>query len=180
MIVVFKLKAPRLVGRLAAWCVETAASVSMPRRLSLAAVGLALSVASTADFAPTPVPPPPQPDPRVSRLERFFRHYNCPAPHYIPEYLRASDGYQLDYRLLPAISLRESGCGVAYRMANNHWGYHPDRQSFPTVEMGIDYVARQLAQGFYYQGKSLEQKLFVYNPRPAYPIEIQRIMRQIE
>ena len=138
-----------------------------------------LSVASTAD-QPPPIGVLLQPDPRVSRLEHFFRHYNCPQPYHVEDYLRASDGYRLDYRLLPAISVRESLCGVAEQMTNNYWGYHPSSQSFPSVEAGIDYVARQLAQGWYYQGKTLEQKLFSYNPREAYPAEVLSIMRQIE
>lgn len=174
MKIVLKLKSARM-----ARCLEAAAGFPMTRRAGLTVAGLALAIASTADQAP-PVAVIPAPDPRVVRLERFFHHYNCPLPYHITDYLRASDGYQLDYRLLPAISIRESQCGVAEQMANNHWGYHPSQQSFPTVEAGIDYVARQLALGFYYQGKSLQEKLFVYNPRPAYPVEVQAIMRQIE
>lgn len=151
----------------------------MPRLFSLAAVGLAVTIASTAD-QPAPIGVIFPPDPRVERLQRFFEHYNCPAPYHVAEYLRASDGYRLDYRLLPAISVRESLCGVSEQMANNFWGYHPDRQSFPSIEAGIDFVARQLAESPYYKGKTLAQKLFAYNPRAAYPGEIQRIMRQIE
>jgi hypothetical protein len=166
----------------AARCLEAAAAVSllsMPRRIGLTVTGLALAVASTADMAP-PIGVFLPSDPRITRLERFFQHYNCPTPYHVSEYLRASDGYDLDYRLLPAISVRESLCGVSERRSNNHWGYHPEHQSFSSVEAGIDYVARQLAQNRYYRGKSLPEKLFVYNPRPAYPTEVQRIMRQIE
>ena len=83
------------------------------------------------------------------------------------------------HRLLPAVSIRETLCGVA-DMQNNLWGYHPGRQTFPSVSVGIDYVARQLAQNPFYKGKPLQEKLFTYNPRPAYPDEIRRIMRQIE
>ncbi len=161
-------------------CMEAAASLSMPRRIGVTLAGLAVAIASTADQAP-PLLITVGPDPRVPRLERFFRHYNCPPPHHVSEYLRASDGYELDYRLLPAISVRESLCGVSeQQMENNFWGYHPDRLSFPSVEAGIDYVARQLAQNPFYKGKSITEKLLVYNPRPAYPVEVQRIMHQIE
>ena len=119
------------------------------------------------------------PDPRVAHLERFFEHYNCPVPYHISGYLRAADTYELDYRLLPAIAIRETLCGVSDQR-NNHWGYHPGRQSFESVESGIDFVAERLANGFFYRGKTLQEKLFIYNPRSAYPGEIQRIMRQIE
>ena len=160
-------------------CLEAAASLHLS--LGVVAAGLALSATSTADVTPVrAVSATALPDPRAERLERFFHRYHCPAPYHVDEYLRAADGYELDYRLLPAISIRESLCGVSEKRENNHWGYHPERQSFDSVAAGIDYVARQLAESIYYKGKTLEQKLFVYNPRPAYPIEVQHIMRQIE
>ena len=119
-------------------------------------------------------------DPRVARLERFFRSYNCPEPYRIAEYLRAADGYGLDYRLLPAVSIRETTCGVYEKDLNNRWGYHPGRQTFPSIEVGIDYVAKTLAENPAYRGKSLQDKLFTYNPRIKYPVEVQKIMREIE
>jgi len=123
--------------------------------------------------------PASKPDARFARLEKFFRLYHCPQPRHTSEYLRAADENGLDYRLLPAISIRETLCGVA-ATENNHWGYHPGRQSFPSAQEGIDFVARVLAEGFYYKGKTLRDKLLTYNPRAAYPDEVQWIMRQIE
>jgi hypothetical protein len=154
--------------------------MSLMRTIGVAAAGCALYV-PTADFAgPLPADRMVQPDPRALRLEAFFRHYHCPSPHYVSEYLRVTDSYGLDYRLLPAISIRETQCGVESAEMNNHWGYHPGRQTFPSIEAGIDFVARQLAEGPVYKDKSLHDKLFTYNPLPAYPDEVKRIMRQIE
>ncbi|MBV8843233.1 MAG: hypothetical protein JO307_10525 [Bryobacterales bacterium] len=121
----------------------------------------------------------PVPDPRFEQLKRFFHRYNCPEPHYVGDYLRAADGYGLDYRLLPAISIRETHCGLDYNL-NNYWGYHPGHAIFPTIEAGIYHVAHQLAEDPQYKGKSLREKLFVYNPRDEYPDEVKRIMRQIK
>jgi hypothetical protein len=118
-------------------------------------------------------------DPRAARLEKFFTHYNCPEPRHVNEYLRAADEYDLDYRLLPAVSLRESHCGTE-AWNNNRWGYHPGVQKFPSVEDGINFVARVLAENPVYKGKNLYDKLYTYNPLPAYPKEVQWIMRQIE
>jgi hypothetical protein len=151
----------------------------------LAACGSAILLCSAvADVSPALRRPIPAfvipPDPRISRLERFFHSYRCPEPHHVDAYLRAADDYGLDYRLLPAVSIRESRCGAEESDPNNFWGYHPGHQSFPTVEEGIDYVSRQLSEGFYYRGKTLQSKLFTYNPLPAYPGEVQFIMRQIE
>lgn len=180
MVIILKIRAPWAVR-----CIKAAQAwrISFGIAPCLAVAGLALSATSTADMAPAPVPVPvaaPRIDPRIAHLDQFFRHYRCPVPFHVSDYLHAADGYELDYRLLPAISVRETQCGVSGHLPNNHWGYHPDRQSFPSIEAGIDYVARQLAQNMYYRDKSLPQKLFVYNPKPAYPDEVQRIMRQIE
>ena len=41
-------------------------------------------------------------------------------------------------------------------------------------------MARVLVQGDFYKGKTLEQKLFTYNPKIKYPDEVKGIMRQIE
>jgi hypothetical protein len=143
-----------------------------------AAASLALFATTTADLPAALVKPVPH-DSRIARLETFFGLYNCPHPHHTAEYLRAADGYGLDYRLLPAISIRETSCGLT-EQENNRWGYHPGRQTFPSIEAGIDFVARQLAENGYYKGKTLREKLFTYNPLPAYPEEVQWIMRQIE
>jgi hypothetical protein len=159
-------------------------AVLSTRVLTAAAAGLVLSATSTADVPVAPVIPIVSvvfaPDPRIARLEKFFAFYHCPAPHHTSAYIRAADGYGLDYRLLPAVSIRESLCGMAEKQAHNLWGYHPGRQSFTSVEAGIDFLAQRLTQDALYKGKTLRDKLFTYNPRSAYPEEVRQIMRQIE
>jgi hypothetical protein len=118
-------------------------------------------------------------DARIGRLEKFFALYNCPAPLYVADYLRVADRNNLDYRLLPAISIRETQCGI-HGKGNNWLGFHPDDVSFATPLAGIEFVGHRVAEHPYYKGKNLQQKLFTYNPFPAYPGEVQRLMRQIE
>src|SRR5437899_3279120 len=140
---------------------------------ALAAVSAALVLCATTT-ADVPVPaarPIPvlrsNPDPRVARLEKFFRRYHCPAPYHIAEYLRTADSNGLDYRLLPAISIRETGCG-AQEKDNNRLGYHPGQGGFSSIEAGIDFIGRRLTDHPLYKGKSLQGKLYTYNPRSAY------------
>ena len=150
------------------------------RSLAVVTLGFMICANTTADVPSAQVRPFfPIPDPRYARLEKFFELYRCPEPRHVAEYIRAADGYGLDYRLLPAVSVRETLCGVGQQQ-NNRWGYHPGQQAFPTVAEGIDFVSRQLAENPFYKGKSLHDKLFTYNPRPAYPGEVQKIMQQIE
>lgn len=134
---------------------------------------------ATVDKRPAPILAEPTSDPRIEHLKKFFALYNCPAPLYVADYLRIADEYSLDYRLLPAISIRETQCGI-HGKGNNWLGFHPDDVSFPTPLAGIEFVGHRVAEHPYYKGKPLLKKLFMYNPYPAYPGEVQRIMRQIE
>jgi len=118
-------------------------------------------------------------DARIARLDAFFRAHHCPAPLLTSEYLAAADANFIDYRLLPAVSVRESTCGLHARH-NNRWGWNSAKTSFETLVHGIRYIARELASGRYYRGKTLEEKLQVYNPNPNYPAEVRKLMREIE
>jgi hypothetical protein len=154
------------------------------RGVAAMAVALVLSAAATTGVSDTHVNQvvslDTKMDPRLLRLERFFKYYRCVVPYHASEYLRAADTYGLDYRVLPAVSIRETGCGKGDKQENNLWGFHPGHQSFSSIEAGIDFLACRLTQHPAYKGKKLRDKLFTYNPLPAYPGEIERIMRQIE
>ena len=60
------------------------------------------------------------------------------------------------------------------------WGFRNGAGTFPTIQAGIDFMTHRIAEHPYYKGKTLPQKLLTYNPRPAYPGEIMKIMQQIE
>jgi hypothetical protein len=142
---------------------------------------LALLITLAFDRSLTPgglVQPLPL-DPRPTRLGVFFEHHGCPVPYYALDYVRVADNYAIDYRLLPAISFRESTCGQ-YGARNNRWGWASGRVRFDSVPEGIDYIAWQLAAGRYYKSKTLRHKLRVYNRNPRYALEIGRLMREIE
>ena len=87
------------------------------------------------------------------------------------------------YRLLPAVSIRETTCGMARAAVEQPLGI-PSRksQSFPSVKVGIDLLAQRLTHHKLYRGKTLREKLFHPTTRGvAYPGgEVERIMRQIE
>jgi hypothetical protein len=136
-------------------------------------VGLVVGANATGDGAVS------RPDPRLVKLEDFFRGYNCPQPYHISDYVNAADANGIDYRLLPALSVRESGCGRAGRLSN-YWGWDSAHSGFSSVKAGIYYVSERLAKSPLYRGKSLEQKLHRYNPRHRYAREVKRLMGRIE
>ena len=141
--------------------------------LLIAAAVFGVASVSSADTKPA------LSDDRASKLEAFFHSYNCPAPFLAAEYVAAADANSIDYRLLPAVSVRESTCGRHARF-NNRWGWNSAKSGFATLVHGIHFIARELASGKYYRGKSLEGKLRMYNPNPAYPREIRKLMQEIE
>jgi hypothetical protein len=124
-------------------------------------------------------PAPPQPrDERELRLRTFFESYRCPAPYHVEDYLTEADKNAIDYRLLPAISVRESTCG-RYARLNNHWGWDSARSGFSSVTAGIRYLARKLAWSASYKDKTVEGKLETYNPELQYATEVRRLMDEI-
>lgn len=161
------MNAPFLKGR----CLD--GRVWLNRTLWLGLVLVSISFASAAEMAPAA----PR-DIRSAKLEAFFAAYRCPGPLHIGDYLRAADTYGIDYRLLPALSVRESTCGWHARK-NNRWGWDSARTGFASVAAGIEFIARQLARGRYYRGKTLEQKLRTYNPNPVYAAEVKKLMKEI-
>ena len=126
--------------------------------------------------ATTPAPPA---DERMLKLQAFFQSYRCPSPYHIDDYLTAAEKNAIDYRLLPAISVRESTCG-RYSKLNNHWGWNSARSGFSSVKAGIHYLARILAVGGSYKDKTIDGKLRVYNPIVQYAAEVRRLMEEIE
>lgn len=138
------------------------------------------ALACAAGLLPLPAAEPAlTQDGRAVKLESFFHAHGCPAPHLVHEYLHAADENGIDYRLLPAVSVRESTCGLHARR-NNRWGWDSARMGFASLARGIRFVAHELAFGRYYRGKTTDEKLRVYNPNPSYPKEVKRLMQEID
>ncbi|MDQ2950454.1 MAG: hypothetical protein M3Y27_31695, partial [Acidobacteriota bacterium] len=93
-------------------------------------------IASAEPVRPTPVLPNPNtpvslnPDPRTVRLIKFFSHLHCPVLNLAPDFIHEADVNHLDWRLLPSISVIESGGGKAYKN-NNIFGWNKGEQLFP-------------------------------------------------
>jgi hypothetical protein len=112
-------------------------------------------------------------------LIKFFRHYHAVTPYPITDYINASEPNQIDYRLLPAISIAESSGGV-HACGANWWGWGSCKgYNFRSVAEGIQFVTHELASGNYYRGKTIDQQLRAYNPNPAYAVSVERLMKEI-
>ena len=110
-----------------------------------------------------------QQDLRYDKLRTFFHSFGCPAPYYVKEYVTAADTFAIDYRLLPAISVVESTCGL-YQRQNNRWGWDSCRRGFSSVREGLQYIAgySSCPGAISIRTRTLEQKVRTYNPDPRY------------
>ena len=86
-------------------------------------------------------------DYRVVELKRFLEKYNSPLSVYAPDFVRYADKYQIDYRLVPAITGVESTFGKripqnsynAYGWANGAYKFSSWRDSISHVTMKLRY-----------------------------------------
>jgi hypothetical protein len=137
------------------------------------AAGL-LMVPETAD----PVAAEVMVDPRLVRLREFLAEKDSPVEYLAADFIEAADHNDLDWRLLPSISMVESS-GGKYLKRNNIFGWGNCEVGFRSVREGIHTVAQRLAESPYYRGKTLDGKLRVYNARAEYAAVVKRFMRQI-
>ena len=148
------------------------------KQILLATGLLALPCAVSSTQGTAQVPANKQDDPRLERLRRFFAEYDSPLSKSAAEFLVAADKNDLDWRLLPCISIIESGGGKVYTN-NNVFGWDSARHSFASVQAGILEVADRLANSKLYKDKDLDSILSTYNPVPNYPSRVKALMRAL-
>lgn len=117
-------------------------------------------------------------DPRLKRLEKFLQQRGAPVFRLAGDFLLAADENSLDWRLLPSISILESG-GGKYFKKNNIFGWANCERGFPSIQYGIHLVAKRLGNSSLYRDKDLDQVLTTYNPRVEYRQRVKQVMRQL-
>ncbi len=117
-------------------------------------------------------------DARFLQLKKFFHGRKCPIEHLSAAFIREADVHHLDWRLLPSLSMVESGGGRSFR-GNNVFGWNNGNSKFGSVREGIHFVAGKLANSRYYRNKTVSEKLQAYNPNDGYADSVQLVMRQI-
>ena len=121
---------------------------------------------------------------RAVAIDRFLRARNMPLAEYSAYMVARADEYGIDWRLLPALSIRESS-GGKFSCGNNPFGWASCRIDFESIEEAINVVAWNLGgynpnTASYYRGDTFD-KLHSYNGTviPRYPAEVARIMERI-
>lgn len=118
-------------------------------------------------------------DKRCQAMEGFFRRYNGSLVNLSGSFLRAAGQNGLDWRLLPALAIVETGGGkIGGR--NNIFGWNSGRTRFPSVDAGISHVAGRLANSPVYAGRTARGILAKYNPaRSKYVAKVVAYMQEL-
>jgi hypothetical protein len=108
-------------------------------------------------------------DGREEKLRQFLKQYNSPLEPYAADIIAAADEYGLDFRLIPAIAMQESGlCKTIPYNSYNCWGfgiYGKTITRFKDYQEGIYTVTKALATR--YKDKGLitpDQIMTMYTP----------------
>ena len=120
----------------------------------------------------------------AAAIERYMQDRSMPLAKYSALMVEKAHEHSIDWRLLPAIAIRESS-GGKFACGNNPFGWASCKTNFNSIEEAINVVAWNLGghnpnTAVYYQGETAE-KLQSYNGAviPRYPAEVMRIMERI-
>jgi hypothetical protein len=126
-------------------------------------------------------------DGRSEKIRQFFARYNSPLEPYAQDVVNAADQYGLDFRLIPAIAMQESGlCKVIPNNSYNCWGfgiYGKTVTHFADYKEGIYTVTKALATR--YKDKGLvtpDEIMTMYTPSSngSWAFSVKHFMAQLE
>ena len=120
---------------------------------------------------------------KAKKIETYFRvnRNNAPLADYAEKFVEVANKYGLDYRLLPAIAVMESGGGKSLFRSYNAWGY--GKYSFNSFEEGIEIVGKGLKEGYIDKGRVTPAQIApIYCPPNAtnWARSVQKFMNEIE
>jgi hypothetical protein len=92
-------------------------------------------------------------DERAARLRKFFESQGSPLAPYSEEFVKIADKYELDWKLLPAITGVESTFGLFVPGGSyNPYGWNNGNFYFKGWVDSADYVANQIKNRWGYLG----------------------------
>jgi hypothetical protein len=106
---------------------------------------------------------------RVEALESFFDALNSPLKANAGTFVDVADKYNMDYKLLPAISCMESSCGrflIEGSFNPFGWGIYGDNAIyFESYDEAIETVAKGINENYIAKGLNTPEKIApVYTP----------------
>ncbi len=125
-------------------------------------------------------------DYRVKILESYFKKQNSPLAPYAGDFVRNADKYNLDWKLVAAISGVEStfGQAIPYNSYNAWgWGVYGDNViRFTSWTEGIDTISQGLRERYINQwdAENIYQIGRMYASSPAWAGHVVSVMNQIQ
>lgn len=106
---------------------------------------------------------------RVEALEKFFERLNSPLKAHAATFVEVADKYNIDYKLLPAISCMESSCGKNLIEGSYNpfgWGiYGNNAIHFKNYDEAIEVVGKGIAENYINKGyDTVEEIAPIYTP----------------
>lgn len=122
----------------------------------------------------------------AQKIDAYFAKRNMPLEGYGMKLAKAAEANDLDWRLLPAIAIKES-TGGKFACYNNPFGWGSCKIKFGSFDEAIETVAMNLGGNNprterYYKDKTIVEKLHHYNNSvvPTYTGEVMEFMDLIE
>lgn len=105
-------------------------------------------------------------DLRIEKLKRFLVSYNSPLTSYASEFVKVADKYNLDWKLIPAITGVESTFGKAIPYGSyNAYGWVNGAYYFASWEESIEIVGKSLRENYLDRGAYTVEKIApIYAP----------------
>jgi len=124
---------------------------------------------------------------KADAIDAYFAEHDAPLKGYGEKFVLEAEKNDLDWRLLPAIAMRESTGGkhACKRVPNSVFGYGSCKISFKSIGESIEIVAHSLGgnnpnTARHYDGKTTTQILKKYNSViPGYSNQVIKIMKAI-
>ncbi len=120
---------------------------------------------------------------KAEAIDAYFRAHNMPLEGMGMKMVIEAEKNNLDWRLLPAIAVREStgGKNACDRVKNNSFGWGSCKIGFDSNEEAIETVALNLGgnnpkTARHYDDKTTKQILRAYNPPSVVPRYAQQVM----
>jgi len=125
---------------------------------------------------------------KAEAIDNFFAKYDAPLEGYGMKFVVEAEKNNLDWRLLPAIAMREStgGKNACKNADNSVFGYGSCKISFDSIDESIEVVAASLGgnnpnTACHYSDKTTLEILKSYNSViPNYYKQVAKIMEMIQ
>ena len=126
---------------------------------------------------------------KADAIDAYFAEHDMPLEGTGMKMVEEAEKNDIDWRLLPAIVVRESTGGkfACKKVKNNSFGWGSCKIGFKSVDGAIETVAKNLGgnnpkTAKHYDNKSIKQILRAYNPPsivPKYAEQVMAIMNSI-